>query len=83
MLSGAGVARHASVRLAGSLVFVQAQVVYHRFDDRFYKLRTLGIALVFAVNFVTNFFSGLIETQNWCYLLPYPVSAYNWIVKAV
>ena len=44
--------------------FAQAQKVYFRFKDRFYKLVTMGIAMVFAAGFVNNFFSELLETHK-------------------
>jgi len=44
--------------------FYQAQKIYHRFDDRFYKLVTLGIAMMFAAGFINNFFSELLETHK-------------------
>jgi O-antigen ligase len=46
------------------IVFRQGQDIYHRFRDRFYKLVTLGLVMMFAVNFITNFFSELIETHK-------------------
>jgi O-antigen ligase len=46
------------------VVFAQAQKIYHRFNDRFYKYCTLGIAMLFAACFVNNFFSELIETHK-------------------
>lgn len=46
------------------VVFAQAQKIYHRFNDRFYKNITLGLAMAFAVCFVNNFFSELIETHK-------------------
>lgn len=44
--------------------FAQAQLVYHRFKDRFYKQATLAVAMLFAASFVNNFFSELIETHK-------------------
>ena len=44
--------------------FAQAQKIYHRFKDRFYKLCTLGIAMMFAAGFINNFFSELLETHK-------------------
>ena len=46
------------------VAFKQAQNIYHRFSDRFYKQITLGLAMLLAVNFVNNFFSELIETHK-------------------
>lgn len=45
-------------------VFAQAQRIYHRFKDRFYKACTLGIAMMFGAGFVNNFFSELLETHK-------------------
>lgn len=45
-------------------VFVQAQKIYFRFKDRFYKLCTMGIAMMFAAGFINNFFSELLETHK-------------------
>lgn len=53
--------------LYGILVFAyfaQAQKVYHRFKDKFYKAVTMAIAMVFAASFINNFFSELIETHK-------------------
>ena len=44
--------------------FIQAQRIYHRFRDPFYKKVTLGVAMVFAAGFINNFFSELIETHK-------------------
>jgi len=46
------------------VVFAQAQKIYHRFNDLFYQYVTLGLAMAFAVCFVNNFFSELIETHK-------------------
>lgn len=46
------------------VVFAQAQKIYHRFKDEFYKNCTLGLAMAFAACFVNNFFSELIETHK-------------------
>ena len=46
------------------IVFNQGQAIYHRFKDRFYKLVTLGLVMMFAVNFVANFFSEFVETHK-------------------
>jgi len=45
-------------------VFAQAQRIYFRFDDRFYKKVTLAIAMMFAAGFINNFFSELLETHK-------------------
>jgi len=45
-------------------VFAQAQKIYHRFKDKFYKNVTLGIAMMFAAGFINNFFSELLETHK-------------------
>jgi O-antigen ligase len=44
--------------------FAQAQRVYYRFKDRFYKKITLGIAMMFGAGFINNFFSELLETHK-------------------
>lgn len=44
--------------------FAQAQKVYWRFNDRFYRYCTLGVAMMFAAGFINNFFSELIETHK-------------------
>lgn len=46
------------------VAFKQAQHIYHRFRDRYYKNITIGLAALLAVNFVNNFFSELIETHK-------------------
>lgn len=44
------------------MVFLaQAQKIYHRFGDRFYKYVTLGLIMMFAAGFINNFFSELLE----------------------
>jgi O-antigen ligase len=45
-------------------VFAQAQKIYHRFKDRFHKLVTIGIAMMFGAGFINNFFSELLETHK-------------------
>jgi O-antigen ligase len=45
-------------------VFAQAQKIYYRFKDRFYKLCTIGIAMMFGAGFINNFFSELLETHK-------------------
>lgn len=45
-------------------VFAQAQKIYHRFKDRFYRACTLGIAMMFGAGFINNFFSELLETHK-------------------
>lgn len=44
--------------------FAQAQKIYHRFKDRFFKYVTLGVAMMFAAGFINNFFSELLETHK-------------------
>ncbi len=44
--------------------FRQAQRVYHRFRDRYWRVVTLGVAGMFAAGFINNFFSELIETHK-------------------
>lgn len=46
------------------VVFAQAQKIYHRFHDPFYKKITMAVIMVFAAGFVNNFFSELIETHK-------------------
>lgn len=46
------------------IVFARAQLIYHRFTDPFYKNITLGIAMSFAVFFINNLFSELLETDK-------------------
>lgn len=46
------------------LLFAQAQKIYYRFHDRFYKKVTLGIAMLIAAAFINNFFSELYETHK-------------------
>jgi O-antigen ligase len=46
------------------VVFSRAQKVYHRFNDKFYKHCTIGLAMVIAACFVNNFFSDLLETHK-------------------
>lgn len=53
--------------LYGILIFVffaQAQKIYHRHTDKFYRSCTMAVAMVFAACFVNNFFSELIETHK-------------------
>lgn len=45
-------------------VFAQAQKIYYRFNDRFYKKVTLALAMMFAAGFINNFFSELLETHK-------------------
>lgn len=45
--------------------FAVAQKTYHRFKgERFYRLLTLGVAMMLAAGFIDNFFSELIETHK-------------------
>ena len=46
------------------VVFMQAQKIYYRFNDRFYKKCTLGVAMMFGAGFINNFFSELIENHK-------------------
>ena len=47
------------------VALVRAQKTYHRFKgDRFYRVATLGMAMMFAAAFINNFFSELIETHK-------------------
>ncbi len=47
-----------------ALFFVQAQKVYHRFRDPFWRAATLGVTGAFAAGFINNFFSELIDTHK-------------------
>ena len=44
--------------------FAQAQKIFHRTDDRFYRSVTMAAAMMFACCFINNFFSELIETHK-------------------
>lgn len=46
------------------VAFAQAQKIYHRFEDPFYKNVTMAVIMMFAAGFVNNFFSELIETHK-------------------
>lgn len=46
------------------VVIAQAQKIYHRFKDRFYKKVTLGVVMMFGAGFINNFFSELLETHK-------------------
>ncbi len=46
------------------VVFAQAQKIYYRFNDQFYKKVTLALAMMFGAGFVNNFFSELLETHK-------------------
>jgi O-antigen ligase len=45
-------------------VLAQAQRIYHQTHDPFYKKATMGLTMMFAVGFVNNFFSELLETHK-------------------
>jgi O-antigen ligase len=47
-----------------AMVFAQAQKIYFRFKDKFYRNVTLGLAMMFAAGFINNFFSELLETHK-------------------
>lgn len=47
-----------------AVFFIQAQKIYHRFKDRFYRNVTLAVAMMFAAGFINNFFSELLETHK-------------------
>lgn len=47
-----------------ALVFAQAQKIYYRFKDPFYKKVTLAMVMMFAAGFINNFFSELLETHK-------------------
>jgi len=46
------------------VVLAQAQRIYHRARDPFYKKVTMGLTMMFAVGFINNFFSELLETHK-------------------
>ncbi|GAA4465381.1 hypothetical protein GCM10023093_17480 [Nemorincola caseinilytica] len=46
------------------VIFAQAQKIYHRFKDKFYRCVTVGLAMTIAAGFINNFFSELIETHK-------------------
>lgn len=46
------------------LIFAQAQKIYHRFKDPFYKAVTIALAMSFAACFINNFFSELLENHK-------------------
>jgi O-antigen ligase len=46
------------------VIFAQAQKIYHRFKDKFYKNVTMGIVMMLAAGFINNFFSELLETHK-------------------
>ncbi|HTN46798.1 MAG TPA: O-antigen ligase family protein [Flavipsychrobacter sp.] len=64
MLVGQGVPAMLLYGVLVMVVFVQAQRIYYRFRDPFYKKVTMGVIMVFAAGFVNNFFSELIETHK-------------------
>ncbi len=55
-------------------IFAKAQRIYHRFQDRFYRIVTIGLAMTLAVGFVNNFFSELIETHKVAALFYIPLA---------
>jgi len=55
-------------------IFAKAQRIYHRFKDKFYRLVTLGLAMVIAAGFINNFFSELIETHKVAALFYMPLA---------
>jgi len=55
------------------VVFHQAQKIYHRFRDKFYRSVTIGLAMCIAAGFINNFFSELIETHKVAALFFIPV----------
>jgi len=55
-------------------IFAKAQKVYHRFQDRFYRIVTIGLAMTLAVGFINNFFSELIETHKVAALFYIPLA---------
>lgn len=55
-------------------IFAKAQKIYHRFQDRFYRLVTMGLAMTIAVGFINNFFSELIEHHKVAALFYIPLA---------
>jgi len=55
-------------------IFAKAQRIYHRFQDRFWRLVTIGLAMTIAVGFINNFFSELIETHKVAALFYIPLA---------
>ena len=56
------------------VIFAKAQKIYHRFKDRFYRILTIGLAMVIAVGFINNFFSELIENHKVAALFYIPIA---------
>jgi O-antigen ligase len=56
------------------VIFAKAQKIYHRFNDRFYRLCTIGLTMTLAVGFINNFFSELIETHKVAALFYIPLA---------
>ena len=56
------------------MIFAKAQKIYHRFKDRFYRIVTIGLAMVIAVGFINNFFSELIENHKVAALFYIPLA---------
>ena len=56
------------------VIFAKAQKIYHRFKDRFYRIVTIGLAMVIAVGFINNFFSELIENHKVAALFYIPLA---------
>lgn len=56
------------------IIFAKAQKIYHRFNDRFYRIVTIGLTMTIAVGFINNFFSELIETHKVAALFYIPLS---------
>lgn len=46
------------------VIFAKGQKIYHRFQDRSYKLFTMALVMVIAASFVNNFFSEFLETHK-------------------
>ena len=55
-------------------IFAKAQRIYHRFQEKFYRLVTIGLAMTIAVGFINNFFSELIETHKVAALFYIPLA---------
>ncbi len=56
------------------VIFAKAQKMYHRFQDRFYRIVTIGLTMTLAVGFINNFFSELIETHKVAALFYIPLA---------
>jgi O-antigen ligase len=57
-----------------AVIFAKAQKIYHRTKDRFYRICSIGLAMVIAVGFINNFFSELIENHKVAALFYIPLA---------